>query len=361
MLRLYVHRVRCGSWACPRCGWLLGRTLCALLAAGEAAIKAKGLRYVLISLTFDPERFVSPRDAMESAKRGRWVAECLRKWQVRRGVHVEYLSKWELRDSGWPHVHVLLVVPIGLRFKNPKTEGGEFDDFWLYGFSNVSWQDAGKLSAYTSKVAAYTTKEASSGCEALEASGLSAAGFHWVQPSRGFWKLLGVKPVDTRYVGRSGDEVMRDDEGRAGDVVVNPHRVRWASHAERVASCGASSALVVEGGMSDERSRADGGHGSTFTVEIGCRRSALGFVVGDDCFDVRLGGVVDWANEEKRIVAGRHDVRPTAFLAWLRSLPSDWTAGVDLGEVYRRLGWLGERPTDESVPERSGGAVKCGT
>lgn len=350
MVRLHLHRICCGSWACPRCARVLGRALCDRLQTGEANLKLLGLQFVLLTLTFDPKRFESPRAALEAAKRGRWVAECLRKWQVRRGLHVEYLSKWELHESGWPHVHVLLVTPVGLRWKNPRVEGGEFDEFWLHGFSNVQWESKGGLAAYGSKLAAYATKEAGGdGCDALDASGLPASGFHWVQPSRGFWKLLGVSPVDNRYVGEWGDQSMRDDAGKPSAVTVKPRRQRWGSHADRVRSCGWSSALVVEGGMRDERPKEDGGHGGTFTIELPCKRSALGTAL-QEYFGRYASGTVEYDGEEPPddmpgygIVAGVRDVVPKELVEFLEQLPADLAADVDVAEVRHRLGWLNDR------------------
>lgn len=112
--------------------------------------------------------------------------------------------------------------------------------------------------------------------------------------------------------------------------------------------------------MSDERPRSEGGHGSTFTIELPITRRDLGCALALGGAAGVPWGVVEYANEEQGIVSGVRDVTPTSLLAFLRWLPPGYTAGVDLAEVRRRLGWLGKRPTDECSLERSGGAVKCG-
>lgn len=361
MLNVHPYRARCGSWCCPKCAPGLGRALCEHLQQAEINLHARGERFVLVGLTIDPKRFDSPLAAMTAVKGKRSIARCFSKWGKRRGIKAYFLGKLELNQSGWPHWHVLLIVPDGFRFANPKQGAGEFDDCWPHGISDVDWRDLGGLAQYGSKLASYVTKGAGhDGHGALAASGIPATGYHFVQPSHGFWAYCGVDAFDARRSAKWDDEVVASDDGTIVGAV-GRKGPRWGSHVERVQTCGATSCLVVSGGMRDERPRSDGGHGSTFTIELPCTRGILGTAL--DFFSMQAECEVVWVDRGYgpppgpgwAIVQEVKNLRPKDLLRFLDFLAFDFGVsldGVDRGWVRRRLGWL----TSQAVGLTAGGA-----
>jgi hypothetical protein len=347
---------------------MLGVALCAHLQAAEINLHARRERLVLAGLTIDPSKFDSPGAAIAAVKSKRSIARCFSKWGKRRGITPHYLSKLELNLSGWPHWHVLLVVPEGFRFANPKQGAGEFDSCWPHGISDVDWRDLGGLAEYGSKLATYVTKAAGrDGHSALAASGIPASGYHFVQPSHGFWAYCGVDAFDSRQAAEWDDETVCSDAG----TIVGPTArkgPRWGSHVERVQSCGGTSALVVRGGMRDERPRELGGHGSTFTIELSCTRGILGTAL--DFFSMECGCDVEYVDQGflppgqpgYGIVECVKNLRPKdllRFLDWLDGDPQlPWAgaaANVDMDRVRRRLGWLNPEHSPDESPSAAQG------
>jgi hypothetical protein len=87
----------CKRWGCPVCARVKVRVLAAkTLLAGPNR---------LLTLTIDPKRYATPRDAFEQT--AHLVPELIRSLRGRFGT-VEYLRVTEVTKAGWPHYHLLL-------------------------------------------------------------------------------------------------------------------------------------------------------------------------------------------------------------------------------------------------------------
>lgn len=174
---LVVHADRCGNWCCPKCGAARGARLAARLGK-----RLRGESVVMLTLTFDRARFASPTDAYERCKAGRWVSRAIGDYAASLAWigAPEWFCKMELQSGGWPHFHVLLVVPAGCEVPRAKS----FDDFWDHGFSNVMTR-----CVRVSYVCKYVAKVGSELEERIALSGLPGAGVRWTSCSRGFWGI----------------------------------------------------------------------------------------------------------------------------------------------------------------------------
>jgi len=85
----------CKKWSCPWCGPRRRRLWATRIATGKPE------RF--ITLTTDPKRFASPRDATAHLKKALpRLIQALR----RQGRRFEYALVWELTEEGWPHIHI---------------------------------------------------------------------------------------------------------------------------------------------------------------------------------------------------------------------------------------------------------------
>lgn len=226
-----IHRVGCGSWACPVCARRLGRELRLRLQKRLA-----GSRVVMATLTYGAE-WRNGRQAYDDAKRNRRVSRCVMAWGASHQLDLRgrWLSKMELQSDGTVHFHVLIEVPWSKRF----ARRGEFDRFWRMGFSNLRQNvDVRYLTKYAAKPGGDS--------EALELSELPARGVRWVTASRGFWAESHGDVVDDEPDATwadAGGEVdyagVFDDESEAYLVL----RVRTCGVAARV------NKLDCEGGV----------------------------------------------------------------------------------------------------------------
>ena len=197
--RVKVTSHNCKSWACPRCSRVLGRRLGARLRD-----RLSSERVVLITLTVDRGHFPTPLDAYTVIKQTKAIPRGIERFGDAWGFDArgQWFAKMELQESGWPHWHILCIVPpeVHIAFK------GSFDEFWRWGFSNV--QQRGCNIGYATK---YAVKPAA--CfDALEASGLPGRGVRWTTAARGFWGL-GRKVDDQQNAGSAGD-VNEESGGR---------------------------------------------------------------------------------------------------------------------------------------------------
>lgn len=170
-----VWRDGCGSWACPSCSVVLGAHLQRRLRS-----RLDGLRVVMVTLTVNRTLFASPFAAWDYIKQQRQIPRAVAEFYAAHGLDQagQWISKMELQAGGWPHWHLLLIVPESLEL--PKK--GAFDDFWRWGFSNVRHKSAlGYFTKYVSKGASVED------LDKLAASGLPAKGVRWVTAARGFW------------------------------------------------------------------------------------------------------------------------------------------------------------------------------
>jgi hypothetical protein len=296
---------------------VLGRRLKVLLCKARENIMVRGYQFVMASFTVDRKRFESPEVARLAIDGGREVYKAVGAWCQRWGIQSRgrWLKRFELQEGGWPHWHVLVAVPRTMRpfFSMPKRgpdgvpRGGEFDDVWKFGYSNLQVVDAAeRFDSYVSsspgsRFTRYACKDAGrEGPEALERAGLPPLGVHWVSPAKGFWAWCGVEAFDARLLSEPEwpDELQADDDGACGVVVERGRRARWVSHADRVRSCGLSSYLVVEGGMRDEREPGErvGARGGGFGVRVPLTRKVLGMAAEEyagleacKLFDTRPG------------------------------------------------------------------------
>lgn len=283
MATLHLHRVKCGSWACPVCSRRLGRVLLERLSKASETIAGKGEKFIMASLTVDRAKFESAGAAFQALRRGA-VREAVLSWWRARGLEgdARWLTKLELQEAGWPHWHVLIIVPVDLKIRLPYAPAGkkgEFDDHWSHGFSNVT--RSGNFLDYASKsaFAGYVCKEAgpTGAMDALRSSGLPGSGVHFISPSHGFWEYCGVKPPTAADAREFPDEFVEDEP--ASLPPCEPPTCD-AALADRVGGCGLSSVITVEGGMSDE-SREVGNRSGTFGIRVPYRRGDVGRFMED--------------------------------------------------------------------------------
>lgn len=95
--RVYIQS-RCRRWSCPHCG---RRRVISLSRKVKAAGPSK-----FITLTIDPGRYDSPRDAFTHTARK--VAPLVTKLRRRYGP-IEYLKVLEATRAGWPHYHLCVI------------------------------------------------------------------------------------------------------------------------------------------------------------------------------------------------------------------------------------------------------------
>lgn len=92
-----ISELPCQNWSCRPCAEVKIRRLAALTR------DAKPNR--MLTLTVNPRRWDSPRDAFDGTRRK--VPELLKKLRTKFGP-IEYLRVTELTHKGWPHYHLLL-------------------------------------------------------------------------------------------------------------------------------------------------------------------------------------------------------------------------------------------------------------
>jgi hypothetical protein len=172
--------------------------------------RLRGERVIMITLTVDRKRYASPWEAYQSIRRRRVVPRAISAFGARWGLETngQWFSKLELQRDGWPHWHVLLVVPHELR-----SSRSAMNEDWGEGFSNV----IGTVSLrYLAKYVAKGTTEDLK--DTLDASGFPALGVHWTSAARGFWGAGstarsrsedpgGTRPEDPRTPNGVGDRV----------------------------------------------------------------------------------------------------------------------------------------------------------
>lgn len=224
------RRDRCRSWACKSCATVMGGRLSERLRVVVERGAARGLRPILVSLTLNRETWPrGPLSAWHRLRELRAVPRAVKAFCRAQGIPFKgrYLIKMELQRAGWPHWHVLVMVPQSLQLPTL----GAFDAFWKWGFSNVRHEAC----AYT-YLAKYACKEAGpDGTDTLEASGLPGRHVHWLSPSRGFWAEFGLGDFDEAVeCCEHVDEISQDDG--VGDE----------THAERVDRCRSCTVLQVE-------------------------------------------------------------------------------------------------------------------
>lgn len=350
MVSAHLHRGRCGSWACPRCAPRLGRALGARLETAEDTLTRLDEKFIMATLTLH-RSWASAGAAFAYLRSSHAVRRAVQRWWRARGFEgmPHYLAKLELQGDGFPHFHVLIVVPRDLKIRLPWARngctptGGEFDSYWPHGFSNV--QRDGVRGSYAAKAAlsAYACK-AAAGESALETAGLPAKGVHFVQVSQGFWKHLGVSPVSAAACQEFPDEVALNDDGAvevAGQAsAVVGHAPRFDGLlVHRVEACGSWCVVRVEGGMRDESGEytRDG----AFTVYIPERRSLVAGAIVDVVPDENIV----WGDDEMTWVEGFRDVSPAVASRLFEFLRDglgwgSYSDDTDLSdEVRHRLGF----------------------
>lgn len=112
--QLDVRRFRCKSWRCPDCRYQVAKGDFARILAGLESRTARGRRWVLLTLTFDPKRWKHRWEAYRAATRlwQRARARLARRYGSRiRPAKIEYVAVWEQHRSGWPHVHMAVSCP----------------------------------------------------------------------------------------------------------------------------------------------------------------------------------------------------------------------------------------------------------
>lgn len=98
-----VTPLRCKSFRCPRCWWIVAREDARRIEAGATSRPD----WVYAVLTLDPRNHRGPRSAYADAGE-LWRKRLLRRLERRYGERIEYVQTWEQHATGWPHVNVLL-------------------------------------------------------------------------------------------------------------------------------------------------------------------------------------------------------------------------------------------------------------
>lgn len=238
MYDAHLNRIGCNHWFCPECS--LSKSIALKQALQKIDLEALGCIALLVTLTLDPKRPEfggDPAKALSLIIRRKAVAKAIGVWLRKRCPEARH--RWirvlELQQSGWPHWHVVIVVPKAFECRLPqkgpdgKPHGGEFDAFWKYGFSNVEVEQ--QRLGYIAKAASYICKGAGGDrpgqtrrkwLETVRASGMCSKGTHVVQACRGFWQAVGVEQPDLDATPPYDDREMVPEQEDVPADVVNP-------------------------------------------------------------------------------------------------------------------------------------------
>lgn len=224
-------RCRCSSWACPGCARVMGPLLQERIDQRVEHFTSGGHYVALfVTFTFDRTGYASPIEAWRFAQRNRSVSRAVKSFASAVGYNASglWFAKLELQKAGWPHWHLIVMVPAASVPASPALVKRLFNEHWKYGFSTVRVWSRGD---YLSKVSSYACKEA--GNEGLRASGLPATRVRWISSSPGFWGVDddGVKVDIERECSQLSlwdDEIDFDDvhEGETPDAL-HADRVDW--------------------------------------------------------------------------------------------------------------------------------------
>lgn len=206
-----------------------------------------GGHYVALFVTFtlDPSRFESPLDAWKFAQRNRVVSRAVKSQSRSVGYNCTglWFAKLELHKSGWPHWHLIVLVPAASVDSAERPLREWFNDHWKYGFSKTL--PCPQSGEYFTKVASYSCKDAGNsrdGDAALRASGLPATRVRWISASPGFW---GTESDDDDDVEREcAQALLWDDEIPFDDAFKG--ETPDALHADRVEWCRRNAFLEFE-------------------------------------------------------------------------------------------------------------------
>lgn len=235
-------RCRCSSWACAGCARVMGPVLQTRLDERLATLTAGGHYVALfVTFTFDrkcPER-PTPLEAWRFAQRNRSVSRAVKSFASWLGYNPTglWFAKMELQKGGWPHWHLLVLVPAASVDAADVPLREFFNAHWKYGFSTTARWTAG---TYLTK---YACKDAGSGGDALRESGLPATRVRWISASPGFWGSS-EDGEDADVESECAQALLWDDEIAFDDAFVG--ETPDALHADRVDWCRHNAFLEFE-------------------------------------------------------------------------------------------------------------------